>query len=767
VRRDPRGLARVNYTAGAPLSPFVDEAPQDNLPDIDLLGRFLDGSGEPVDVRPFGEGASRDSAGRLLRSGEPVFDYADLDRTLLASLLRDTRYLIGQEVPMKAVRTFDDVLGDRTEQGTYQAFDNPILDLLHATGHSLDVSALPDMLELLQTLVANHEPTLGWNLLELQAQFDITDRYPQGLKANSGFMEQMLNWVRKFLLVPGLAEDVLQILRGDLLTGIDEATVLMAFHKKALISEADFDADNVFVTGVDRTQADIAGNQSILQRLLHLIEDTKGASYEPRLIGIPVGFIFEIDDLAEFYMLSFIGEAEVPGIVTALTGLSAQPGPVELARFINAEQSFGNPEGNEGIDVKDNDGDTLFAVSASGMETALRPLVRAFHDRGQLDLLFELFDILHSHWATEASDYQDVSPAQPRYSRLSGIAKFEPMLIEIFRDAKVLDAVRALLVETQSLRTNSGRSLQDILLIVARQVMKKDNALRTREGDSSVRLDGQRITPLSAIDLMRDALQRMDSRIDRRARTRADWDEVTEVIIDRFAGFERTGPTSGRLENATAVPMLLHVLRFAEERARRHAQAGDLSSWIKDDMLGLVEDGLTSKELPALVDLIYAIDADETVSAALIDLRDELLDEQRGFADLLATLGDGLQAAKDARLATPLLQWLGAELHPDQQHLFKTVDLLKRSLQLDEDEHLLEVARRGLEENPDTHDLYLYGLTGAVRQANRLDPLASQLVDHRDVEKLLTETRDYMLDDQHGLEKFYGLVKGRTLEGRN
>ncbi|CAN0599265.1 unnamed protein product, partial [Laminaria digitata] len=157
--------------------------------------------------------------------------------------------------------------------------------------------------------------------------------------------------------------------------------------------------------------------------------------------------------------------------------------------------------------------------------------------------------------------------------------------------------------------------------------MKKDNGLRTREGQSSVRLDGQRITPLSALDLMRDALQRMDARIDRRARTRADWDEVTEVIIDRFAGFERTGPTSGRLENATAVPVLLHVLRFAEERARRHAQAGDLSEWIKDDMLGLVEDGITSKELPALIDLIYAIDADETVSAALIDLRDELPDE--------------------------------------------------------------------------------------------------------------------------------------------
>lgn len=766
VRRDARGMARLNAGGGAVAGPFVDEAPQDGLPDIDPLGRFVDGDGQAVHLPPFGAGASRDPEGRLLRSGAPVFDYADLDRTLLASLLRDTRFVIEQQVPMKAVRTFDDVLGERTEEGTYEAFGNPLLDLLHATGQSLDTSALPDVLQLLTLLVRDHEPTLGWNLVELEAQLNIADRHPQTLKANNGLMEQLLNWVRKLLLVPGLAEDLVEILQGDAVAGVDEATVLMAAHKKGLISAADYDVNNVFVIPVDRTQADVPGNQSIMQRLLHLIKDTKGAQYQPEIIGIPVGFIFEIDDLAEFYMLSIIGEAQIPGIVTTLTGLSARPGPVELARFINSEQAFGNPQGNEGIDVKDNDGDTLFAVSASGMEDALRPLVQAFWARGQLDLLFELFEILHLHWASEASDYQDSSAGQPRYSHLSGISKFEPMLIEIFTDAKVLDAVRKLLDETKALRTTSGRSAHDLLLTLGRQIMRKDNALLTRDGNSSVRIDGQRITPLSPMDLLRDALQRLDARIDRRARTRADWDEVTEVIIDRFAGFERTGPESGRLQNATAVPVLLHVLQFAEARARRHAQAGELSQWIQEDMLTVVEDALTSKELPALFDLIYAIDADETVSPALVDLRDELLDEQRGFTDLLVTLGDSLEAAKDANLAVPLLRWLGLELAPERNHLFKTLDLLQRSLQLDPDEHLLEVARRGLEEDPDTHDLYLYGLTGAVRQANRVDPLSTQVVDLNDVDKVLTKTRDYLLDDQHGVEKFYDLVEGRTLEGR-
>lgn len=769
VRRDPRGMAQVKRPGGALAGPFVDRSPQDGLPDLDLQGRFVGDSGQALDLPPFSqEGPSRDAQGRLLAGGgDTVYDYANLDRTLLASVLRDSRGLIEQGVPMKAVRTLDAILGERDAEGRYQSYDSPLLDLLYAAGQAGDMSELPDVLELVRDLLAEHEATLGWTLVEVEAQGDIADRHPGGLKAGSTFQDDLITWIRKLLLVPGLAEDVLEVVYGDpALPGITDATVLLAQHKKDLIRAQDYDAQQVFTTPVDRTRGDVAGNQSIAQRLFHLIQDTKGARYEPRLIGIPLGFIFQIDDLAEFYMLSVIGEAEIPGLVSTLTGLPEQPTPVDLARFINQEQDFGNPQGNEGIDVMDNDGDTLFAVSASGMEDALRPLVRVFWEHGQLDLLFELFEILHVHWASTASDYQDTAPAAPRYSKLSGISKFEPMLIEMFTQAKVLDAVIELLKETAPVRVDSGRPAHGLVLAAARKVMGKRTSLVTRDGETSVRIDGKRVTPLSPFDLLRAALQGLDAKVDQRARTRAEWDDVTEALSDLYVGVERTGPKSGRLENPTAVPILLHVLDFALGRARRHDQAGDLSPWIREDMLGLVEDGLTSRELPAVFDVIYAIDADETVNAALSDLRDELLDEARGFGDLLVTAGDGLAAAKDASIAAPVLRLLGRELDPEVLHLFKTLSLCRRSIELDPDEHLLEVARRGLEESPDTHDLYLYGLTGAVRQANRIDPLSEAPLALEDLRAILTETRDYLLDEQHGVEKFYDLVHRRKLENQ-
>src|SRR5688572_2501424 len=242
-----------------------------------------------------------------------------------------------------------------------------------------------------------------------------------------------MSWIRRVLREPGLAEDMLEALKDPVFDNLSASTSLLLRHKKDLITEADVAGGTVFSIPVDRGRPDVRGNQSLQQRMLHLMFDTREARYEPEFIGIPLGFIFQIDDLAEFYVLSIIGEAEVPSLVASLTGLSTTPTPEELALFLNQDQDFGNPVGHEGVDVKDNDGDTLFALTASGLDDVLRPLVRVFYDHGQLDLLLDLFDILHLHWATkEGGDFQGQNADNPRYSKLSGIARYEPLLVETF-----------------------------------------------------------------------------------------------------------------------------------------------------------------------------------------------------------------------------------------------------------------------------------------------------------------------------------------------
>lgn len=752
VARDPRGMAKLSAIA----EPFTDRSPADGLPDVDTSGRFIGSNGAPIELPPF----SADG------TAAPMYQYVDLQKTMLAGVLRDTRTLIEDGVPMKALRTAKVLLGERSAEGTYTPFNSPILELTHALGSAAKMNTLPEALELIRVLLDEHEATLAWVQLETEAQLDIADTYNINLKQGSTFFEDLLNVIRKILREPGLAEDVLAAIQDPAFAQLDDAQILLLSHKKDRISEGDFNSGNIFSTPVDRSSPDRRGNESLQQRLLHLIYDTKGARYTPEFIGIPIGFIFEIDDLAEFYLLSIIGESHVPSLVSTLTGLSTTPTPEELAVFINREQDFGNPQGHEGIDVMNNDGDTLYAATASGMTGALRPLIRAFYNKGQMPLLFELFEVLHLHWGTQQGDWQDANNTQPRYSKLSGIRAYEPLLIETFQRAPVLDATRKLLDETKDLRTQKGRRAHDMLLTIARKLFDKDTALYTLDGKREVLLDGQRITPLSPFDLIRAARAKIKSTVRRSAAAQADYDALIDALHALLLAPTRTGPEAGMMTNRRAIPLAVLLLRHLEARAQRHDQARDLDAWVTTDFEQGVTEMITSEDLPAILDLIDAIEADVELTATLTSFRDELLDEQRGFPDLLVTAGDLLEALKDASVAVHFARFLGRELDPNEKVCFTAMTMMQKALDLDPDEHMLEVVRRAID-SPEEGRLYMDGLGAAIRQANRTNPLEASVVSPEDLQQIAATVAQYLLDDQQGLEKFYDMVESRTLAGRN
>jgi len=762
VARDVRGMASVVTYNGALPEPFADVS-GDGLPDIDDDGRFVDSSGKPIVLPPFGAEGARDHRSRAIAisNNELVYDYVEMDRTILAGLLRDGRELIDQSIPSKGLDTLELFLGARTEAGVYNADNSAFMEMAHAAATSIDPVMVPDLLETVRVLLESHHETLAWTLVQAELQFDISDRYDVSLKNDSTFFEELMSVLRKILREPGLAEEIVDVLiDSDELLGFPSASATLAQHKKTLITEQDVDAGTVFTEMVDRTAPDVGSNQSLHQRLLHLIFDTKGARYEPDLIGIPLGFIFEINDLAEFYMLSAIGEAEVPSLVSTLTGLAERPTPHELAVFINTEQTFGNAQGNEGIDVKDNDGDTLFAATESGMMDAIRPLIEIFHRRGKLDLLFEAFEVLHLHWASGESDYQDSSRRQPKYSKLSGIRYYEPLMIDVYTSSDVIGAAKKLLVETKNFRTENMKSVKQVLLSTARKLMTKDSNLKTLAGARMVTVDGERITPLSPFDLIRGARDTIRTTVRRRAKTKKDWDDIIDALHRTFMETEIAGPEAGRFKNTRTLPILTEVVRFLEKRAERHARDGDLETWITQDLEQAVEDLLTSEGLPAVIDVIDVLENDMVLDELMAEFRDELLAEDKGFSDTLAVLGDVLGSAKDATITVPFVNFLGRELDPDSKLLFQVLSSTKKMLDADPEHTVLETTRRGLERAPDG-GLYLDGIGRAILQTNRVNPLDDGPLVAADVRRIFEVTGGYMLDGQHGLEKFYNMVENR------
>lgn len=779
VRRDVRGVAEVAAGGSGQLpSRFVDLAPADGLADLDGLGRFLSPEGRALILPPFAEGPGRDPEGRPMLDGEGLaFRYADLSASLGAALMRDGRAL-AFEAPYACDEAADptcvDFLSAAIRLGIEllapPADPGPLTELAHAAARAVPPGAVMATLELAEVaLDPAREPTTAGALLELEAAGDVLDRYPDvALEPDNRLLDEGLAWARRLMAEPGLAEALLDILLERRMDGLPETIEQLAGHRKALITETDYRRQTVFTEPVDRSQPDTMDNQSIQQRMLHLIADTRGVFYEPELIGVPLGFVFEIDDLASFYLLSIIGETEVPSLVATVTGLSRRPTPIELAAFINEDQLFGNPVGKDGVEVRHNDGDTLFAVSASGMDRVLEPVIRLFYDRGRMDLLLDGLELLHRHWASpEGGAYQSQSTRQPRYSALSGIARFEPLLVELLIDTELYASARQLLAELRP-ETLDGQPSFRRLVELARHAIRIDASLRTRSGSSEVVWGDVRRTALSPMDLLLAGLERLDERLSGSRSLERDRDAVFDGLGERFLGVERTGPLEGRFQRTDA-PV---AVRLVLGRLKAWAQEiEDLDGFVRGEMVQDLADVLTDPMVPLATETMEGLLEPGPWRAPLGRTARRMMDAR--FDDLLVVGSDLLGALQDQALSLGALHAVGRELSDDFLLASQAVALAERALATDDQiglgrtagDHFVEVARRALE--PRTEGgVHLYGVLNAVAQTQRVVPGAEGALDVEDLRRVVNETRDFLLDEEGGLEKYFELVEERTLAGR-
>ncbi|HMG22298.1 MAG TPA: hypothetical protein VK607_13295, partial [Kofleriaceae bacterium] len=173
VRRDRRGIAQVALVGGAVPAPFVD-ADGDQLPDIDALGRFVDAQGAPLAPAPpapfaiAGDTASRDAPGKV-----STYVYVDLSRTVIGAVGHDVSRLFDPAGGPSGSAAFDvmrgasallgpRVMATRALSGApypyvgYDTTQSPLLDLLYGWSQLLRDPDIGDVLDLAETLLADH-----------------------------------------------------------------------------------------------------------------------------------------------------------------------------------------------------------------------------------------------------------------------------------------------------------------------------------------------------------------------------------------------------------------------------------------------------------------------------------------------------------------------------------------------------------------------------------------------------------------------------------
>jgi hypothetical protein len=179
VRRDARGFAGVNLKA--PMG-FAD-SDDDGLPDVDRLGRFVDAALDVLETpTPFTvlaevekrSQATRDAAGRALAAdGSMVFDYFDVDRTLLSGLSAEVKTWStpneeGDSTLLGFMRGVPLVLGaDKTLEASfgagklsYAAHDltaAPLMGVIDFASLFIEAPELDETLSLFERVLTEHE----------------------------------------------------------------------------------------------------------------------------------------------------------------------------------------------------------------------------------------------------------------------------------------------------------------------------------------------------------------------------------------------------------------------------------------------------------------------------------------------------------------------------------------------------------------------------------------------------------------------------------
>lgn len=255
VKRDHRGVAAVNRVQSVLPSPFIPGP--DGAPQLDALGQFVTSSGQAPPSPFFAVGApdgDRDPSGRALQANsDPLYQYRDVNKSLLGRVLKDFRpHLVsqadgGSEVVMKLLAGLPIVAGQRDVDAQaskqyppdpsradeysllgktppkdlaqtpitlqYRAFHadtSPMAALVHGLGATLAHPEVDDAITLMRLLLRKH-PKIVTRLVKLGLELKaIADKHPEAfIPEHSTFWDEMISIFVRMARDPDMLEQLI------------------------------------------------------------------------------------------------------------------------------------------------------------------------------------------------------------------------------------------------------------------------------------------------------------------------------------------------------------------------------------------------------------------------------------------------------------------------------------------------------------------------------------------------------------------------------
>lgn len=461
-----------------------------------------------------------------------------------------------------------------------------------------------------------------------------------------------------------------------------------------------------------------------------------------------------------------------------------------------AGQLFDPVIDRNGHDVIERFHGTIFAWEAPGFYEGMRPLLEVLHRpeyaydaRG--DYVFgEILGVLHRHWAsadsTETCAAPACAPGDPNFSYRSDVRSYEALVADGFDDQPGQGALTARLhrmnLVLEGIEVRPGQDGVSVLAAAAADMVDPalNPGLTDRRGRSMATYnDGSVDVPMTPIYLLTDALNAMDDAWAGAPARRAEFLVARRSMADQFLGTETVGD-GFRFGNQRGRAILVTALPFMVDRIEAHRAAGDLLEWstgIDEDM----EDLLREPLMAGVIRFLDAINEDPEARAALARLVGYLVNEASAndaFVSTLHALADALMVLEDEENIVPLMGAMSEGLAPNVHDVVAgapepldleasairdLLDLVSDIQEVDDDRTLRQVLQNAVA-LPAAGDPVtpLEDIIDVIAEVNRAEPNAGGSLRAGDYREVMGQMTDFMLDEDHGLERLNALLQHRS-----
>ncbi len=852
VRRDSRGLALVASVGGSLPEPFSD-LDSDGLADADELGRYTDSTGTPFAAPapfalPSGDAQVpwpyRDEDGRALMGtdGPRLYEFVDLDKTLLAALTRDALKLFdparGTALDMlrgssvlvgpRAMTTRTYAGGDSIDYRGYDSAQSPLLDVLYGYNLLLTDPNIYDTLELTRRLFTDHEPEAARLIEAFIDTARVAAMFPDAnLEPGSPLYDDLIPVLQEILATPGLMEDMLRAMEDPLMAELGLRFAEHMTNKDRIDIDPSTNAltDTNLDEPVNRSAADSGMNRSLMQRLLHLINDSSGAQMCNKpgaVVRDPFfGFVIatyaecdllHIDDLAVFYIQSIayakdssgnviiddvrgvptprhkalfpftFNNALIESIVdddmledeTGIEGFRFHPTPEALNRSLFLDplpaflaDSMDPARCNEGDQFIDAHASTLMVWELNGFYDQVRPLVQAFADHDAEYLFVELMTVMHKHYPSKDSiDHQQSDPGGKYYAFGSNAASYEPAMIAILEKRLLMDALTFNAPVLNNIDVN-GADAVDVLAAAARFILLPQAGVADRYGNTSTETeDGRAVPALSPWYVMAEAHQRKRAALDAAATEGAAWRDAITGLNDTLLRGEAVVGVGWKFRNSRFPGITVALIDFLEQRLQAHDVAGDRDEWLLVDLPTRIEDTVTSPVFAGAADFIVSLQADPAARAQLEGLLAYLVDEV-GQTDVfwtsLTASADILQFVLDDRDIVPIARTIGEVFRPERNLLAPQLEFTKAARASDQNEALSTILSNLFVEHRPGHTA-IGDLIDGITEIKRENPWDDLGQPYRagDYRSAFLAVAEFLGEEKRGLRKFIEIIQSRN-----